>query len=106
MPHHKLTGSTQIYGVSLGVYSDEEIRTFSTVKVTVPATTDAVTGGCIPQGMYDLRMGPADLFSEKCETCRQGYGNCPGHFGHIELSLPLYNPLLIRFTLLLLNLWG
>ena len=38
------------------------------------------------------------LFDERdakcrCATCQQGYMACPGHFGHIELAVPVYNPL-------------
>ena len=29
----------------------------------------------------------------RCATCQQGYMACPGHFGHIELAVPVYNPL-------------
>ena len=28
-----------------------------------------------------------------CETCKQGYAFCPGHFGRVELPVPVYNPL-------------
>jgi DNA-directed RNA polymerase beta' subunit len=28
-----------------------------------------------------------------CHTCRLGYAHCPGHFGHVELCVPVYNPL-------------
>jgi hypothetical protein len=29
----------------------------------------------------------------RCATCKQAYMSCPGHFGHIELAVPVYNPL-------------
>ena len=31
-----------------------------------------------------------------CEVCHQNNENCTGHFGHIELSIPVYNPFLIN----------
>lgn len=33
------------------------------------------------------------LFHQVCSTCCQDFNNCPGHFGHLELPLPVYNPL-------------
>lgn len=32
-----------------------------------------------------------DYFS--CATCSQDHFNCPGHFGHIEVPIPAYNPM-------------
>ena len=29
----------------------------------------------------------------RCSTCGLLYTHCPGHFGHIELAVPVYNPL-------------
>jgi DNA-directed RNA polymerase I subunit RPA1 len=28
-----------------------------------------------------------------CATCSQDHFNCPGHFGHIEIPIPAYNPM-------------
>lgn len=49
-------------------------------------------GNVAPNGLYDLSLGPADS-KEVCSTCMQDFNNCPGHLGHIELPLPVYNPL-------------
>lgn len=38
-------------------------------------------------------MGPRDQQANACETCSLIYMNCPGHCGHIELSVPVYHPL-------------
>lgn len=32
-------------------------------------------------------------FDQVCSTCCQDFNNCPGHLGHVELPLPVYNPL-------------
>lgn len=37
-------------------------------------------------------MGPIDN-SSSCLTCNQNFVKCPGHPGHIELSVPCYYPL-------------
>ncbi|KAJ0050146.1 hypothetical protein NL108_013161, partial [Boleophthalmus pectinirostris] len=49
-------------------------------------------GNVAPNSLYDLALGPADN-KEVCSTCCQDFNNCPGHFGHVELPLPVYNPL-------------
>ena len=28
-----------------------------------------------------------------CATCSQDHFNCPGHYGHIEVPIPAYNPM-------------
>ena len=52
--------------------------------------------------MYDPRLGstaadsagPGGGGAPPCVTCSNGYVDCPGHFGHIELVVPVYHPLL------------
>lgn len=34
-----------------------------------------------------------NFFDQVCSTCCQDFNNCPGHLGHVELPLPVYNPL-------------
>ena len=38
-----------------------------------------------------------------CATCRLGYAHCPGHFGRVELPLPVYNPVVFPTVLRLLS---
>jgi len=49
----------------------------------------------ISGGLYDPAMGPIDRQS-RCTTCSLSYKECPGHMGHIELPVPVYNPLLFK----------
>jgi DNA-directed RNA polymerase beta' subunit len=54
-----------------------------------------------PESLYDRRMGPIDDVTP-CATCKQQLRNCPGHFGRIQLALPVVMPLLAKeFTHLL-----
>ena len=53
-------------------------------------------------GLYDPAMGPLE-HSGQCATCKQGYMACPGHFGHIELAVPVYNPLVFTTLFKLLR---
>ncbi|GCC39659.1 hypothetical protein chiPu_0023629, partial [Chiloscyllium punctatum] len=63
----------------------------SVKAITNPYFLDNV-GNPAANGLYDLALGPADS-KEVCGTCAQDYNNCPGHIGHINLPLTVYNPL-------------
>ena len=56
-------------------------------------------------GLYDLRMGPySDRNDLMCSTCLLACEHCPGHLGHIQLPLPVCNPLFYSTILQLLKL--
>ena len=40
------------------------------------------------------RRLPLPHLVRSCTTCKLSAVHCPGHFGHIELPLPVYNPLI------------
>jgi len=83
----------QIENVSFGFYADEDVRSRSVCEVTSSVSVDAL-GTPLPNGVYDPRMGPSNAEGPPCITCAQRYLACPGHFGHIELCVPVYQPLL------------
>lgn len=49
-----------------------------------------------------MGVSPYDRIS-RCVTCGQEGTECPGHSGHIELLLPVYNPLLTERLLRLIK---
>jgi DNA-directed RNA polymerase I subunit RPA1 len=74
-------------------YADEDVRARSVCEVTSSVAVDTL-GTAIPNGVYDPRMGPTKADNPPCTTCALRFLACPGHFGHIELCVPLYHPLL------------
>jgi DNA-directed RNA polymerase I subunit RPA1 len=42
--------------------------------------------------------------TKRCETCALGYDGCPGHWGHIDLMSPVFNPVTFKRLLLLMKL--
>ncbi|MFA4639583.1 DNA-directed RNA polymerase subunit A' [Pyrococcus kukulkanii] len=76
-----------IGSIEFGILSPHEIRKMSAVEVTVPDTYDD-DGYPIEGGVMDKRMGVIDP-GLRCETCGARAGECPGHFGHIELARPV-----------------
>uniref|UniRef100_A0A8B9VSS4 DNA-directed RNA polymerase subunit n=1 Tax=Anas zonorhyncha TaxID=75864 RepID=A0A8B9VSS4_9AVES len=73
----------------------------SVKAITDPQYLDNV-GNPSVNGLYDLALGPPDS-KEACATCMQNFSNCPGHFGHIELPLTVYNPLFFDKLYLLIR---
>ncbi|GAB5086210.1 hypothetical protein Osc2_29830 [Ruminococcus sp. 25CYCFAH16] len=63
------------------------------MKVITPDTYDD-DGYPIEKGLMDLAMGTIEP-GLKCKTCGGKVDTCPGHFGHIELALPVIH---IGFT--------
>jgi hypothetical protein len=45
------------------------------------------------RGLYDPALGPLEI-GALCATCRLSSDDCPGHCGHIEMVVPVYNPVL------------
>ncbi|XP_059201503.1 DNA-directed RNA polymerase I subunit RPA1 [Centropristis striata] len=91
----------RLEGMSFGMYSAEEIRKLSVKAITNSRFLDAV-GNVAPNSLYDLALGPVDS-KEVCSTCCQDFNNCPGHLGHVELPLPVYNPLFFDKLYLLIR---
>lgn len=83
----------QVDGVRFGIYSDEEVRSRSIIEITSPQAFDSL-GAPLPHGLYDPLLGPTDSkIVTPCITCGNLYMSCPGHSGHIELCVPVYQPL-------------
>ena len=78
-----------------------QIRKLSVKQIVSPIVFDNLRNA-VPGGLYDPAMGPLE-HSGQCSTCKQGYMACPGHFGHIELAVPVYNPLVFTTLFKLLR---
>ncbi|KAG5891414.1 hypothetical protein JTB14_031480 [Gonioctena quinquepunctata] len=61
-------------------------------KIITPLMLDPL-GHPLPGGLYDNKLGPLSDKGELCGTCSKSMTNCPGHFGYIDLPLPVVNPL-------------
>ena len=87
---HK-TNDKSLKGISFELWSKEQILKESVVKVTKHERT-VVNGKFVnvENSVRDRRMGPLDRLST-CETCGKKTGVCNGHWGHIELTVPIYH---------------
>ena len=81
----------EIVSTSFSFYDAEEARRISVKRISNPVLFDALNNP-VQDGLYDPALGPIDK-KGSCATCRLSAMHCPGHFGHIELAVPVYNPL-------------
>jgi DNA-directed RNA polymerase subunit A' len=86
-------------GISFGVFSPQDIRKLSVVEIQTPDTYDE-DGAPITAGLMDGRLGTLEP-RQRCKTCGNTAIRCPGHFGHIELAVPIVH---IEFTKIIYDL--
>ncbi len=96
MPH-------QIRQIKFGLFSPEFVKNMAKVRVVTSELYDA-DGYPVEGGVMDPRLGVIDP-GLHCRTCGGGIGDCPGHFGYLELARPVVNVLytktvyqLLKFT--------
>lgn len=77
----------RIEGIKFGLLSPDHIRKISEVKIVTADTYDE-DGYPIEGGLMDPKLGVVDP-GLKCKTCGGRVGDCPGHFGRIELARPV-----------------
>jgi len=76
-----------IKAIRFGLLSPEQIRKLSVVEIQTSDTYDE-DGAPIPLGLMDGRLGTLEP-RQRCKTCGNPSISCPGHFGHIELAMPV-----------------
>ena len=79
--------SKRIYSINFALLSPDEIRKMSQIKIITADTYDD-DGYPIERGLMDLHLGVIEP-GLKCATCGGRVDECPGHFGHIELAMPV-----------------
>ncbi len=73
--------------IKFGILSPKMIKKMAVAKIVTPDTHDT-DGYPIKGGLMDPRMGVIDP-GLRCRTCKSKMGDCPGHFGYIELARPV-----------------
>jgi len=76
-----------IDAISFGLISPQDLRKQSVVEIQTPDTYDE-DGAPITSGLMDGRLGTLEP-RQRCKTCGNTAIRCPGHFGHIELAVPI-----------------
>ncbi len=77
----------KIASIKFNLLSPDEIRRMSAVKIITPDTYDE-DGFPYEKGLMDLHLGVIEP-GLRCQTCGKKVDECPGHFGHIDLAMPV-----------------
>jgi len=77
--------------IQFGILAPEEIKNMSVCHIIYPETMDELRIKPRDGGLNDPLLGSIDR-QFRCKTCTQAMGECPGHFGHIELAKPVFHP--------------
>ena len=93
--------SKEIASASFSFYDADEVRRISVKRITNPVLFDGLNNA-VPDGLYDPALGPTDA-KATCATCKCPGSLCGGHFGHLELVVPVYNPLTFATVVRLLR---
>jgi DNA-directed RNA polymerase subunit A' len=75
-----------IHAIKFGLLSPESIRKMSVVNIKAADTYDE-DGVPIDTGLMDRKLGTIEP-GQKCQTCGNRVGQCPGHFGHNDARTP------------------
>ncbi len=91
-----------IKAIKFELLSPQAIKKLAVMKVTTPEVYDA-DAYPVKGGVMDPRLGVVDP-GIRCRTCGGKFGDCPGHFGYIELAKPVLNVLYLKQIKILLTL--
>ena len=89
--YRELASRYRIDSIKFGVLSPQIIRSMSVVEITNDMPRDEL-GSPVAGSVLDPRLGAPEPGSH-CPICGNDRDNCPGHFGHIDLALPVVNVL-------------
>jgi len=82
---------SKISNISFSILSPEMVRSVARVRVVTSDLYDA-DGYPVEGGVMDPRLGVIDP-GLHCRTCGASIGECPGHFGYLELAKPIVHVL-------------
>jgi len=77
----------RIHAIKFALLSPDECRRMSATKIITADTYDD-DGFPIDMGLMDSHLGVIEP-GLRCKTCGGKVDECPGHFGHIDLAMPV-----------------
>lgn len=78
--------------IDFSIYSNSDIVKYSAISDPNGITVAEINnnGEAVQGGVVDQRLGVTDR-SELCGTCGESALTCPGHFGHIKFTEPVFH---------------
>lgn len=92
----------KISHLKFDTFSAEEMRQQAHIHVVSKLLYSQDTRKPVPFGVLDHRMGTSQKDSP-CETCGKPLADCIGHYGYIDLELPVFHVGYFRSTIALLQ---
>lgn len=82
------------------------IEAIKRLEFSIPTTEQIIGYSAIEiNNTFDLEsLALGANLRERCSTCHSGYDDCPGHFGYITLTTPMFNPIYFKPMLKILSL--
>ena len=80
----------RISHIQFGTFSKEEVERSSEFEVITNKGYEQPSRTPVTGGVLDRRLGISDKHSA-CATCGLRLQECPGHYGHIKLALPVFH---------------
>nr|XP_016942385.1 DNA-directed RNA polymerase III subunit RPC1 [Drosophila suzukii] len=105
MPKEQFRASAlnkKISHVQFGISGADEIQQEALVRIISKNLYQAQRQP-VPYGVLDRRMGISTK-DAMCETCGQGLNECIGHFGYLDLALPVFHIGHFRSTINILQM--
>ncbi|MFH1294677.1 MAG: DNA-directed RNA polymerase subunit A' [Candidatus Aenigmatarchaeota archaeon] len=92
----------KITSMEFSVMSPDSTKNNAFVRIVNPELYDA-DGYPVEGGVMDPRLGVIDpgLY---CRTCNASIGDCPGHFGYLELAKPVIHVMYVKVVYELLKI--
>lgn len=81
---------------------DHDLLRQSVVEVINQGTFEALTGTPVEDGVMDPKLGALSK-NKVCTTCGFSFRDCMGHFGHIELAVPVFHVGYFKHMMQVLN---
>ncbi|KAH8399848.1 hypothetical protein KR215_003442, partial [Drosophila sulfurigaster] len=98
----RATNNNNSSHVQFGVSGADEIQQESLVRIISKNLYQAQRQP-VPYGVLDRRMGISTK-DALCDTCGQGLNECIGHFGYLDLALPVFHIGHFRSTINILQM--
>ncbi|EDO36291.1 predicted protein [Nematostella vectensis] len=98
------TGITKkISHINFGMFSPEQMQQYSHLQcISKNLYNQDNTRTPVPYGVLDPHMGTCSK-DRMCETCGKGLADCVGHYGYIDLELPVFHVGHFRSTIIILQ---
>ena len=92
----------RISHIQFGTIGPPEMARLSEFEVVSDKGYEQPSRTPVAGGVLDRRLGVSDKHST-CETCGARLQECPGHYGHIKLALPVFHIGYLKSTMAILS---